>query len=786
MAIRLVNTAPGDLADAFVPGNPVYLGLKSESDNIELGTFRVTTGLSRLAFGSYLPELDPKLSYLGATVAYETSERRRPISSQATVSLVSSQLHIQKNDNSDNNLCVYELKFPIETGASLLGYIKFRTGSWTVFNPDWLNLTDMTGVYLGLEHGTFNTACYAFLRNVPLSDGSLVIGGPLPSFAGARPAQQEFAAFDWAALPLNSQIEVWIYFNAHGYPPPFATPYVPLVEVWTRRIGIDPAPVAHAKIPVGSFGQFPSSGMYNFRPGPSNYATMYFGMPGRTGDLLRIDDFILFPDFGLQVNEGVVLPGNRLTVLPDAPVSYRADRGKKPGEIIPGRWMPTRDPTQYGPVDFLKYRFGQDKTPRHLFMTKDVKGRTAFYKKEPRVEATAPVSSLDGCMVEAFMSGSAELLDGELFGAGLGVDDGQKFYQVLMIDNPTTKTYGLVKDQANITSTAYGHYLPAENVDYRTMKLVRLVVDRRRGRVAVDVDEQRVIDRPITDPFPATENAVGKVLFGHIYSGDTKGRFDVKFLNYLTRYLAYESSDNILPSAATPAFTQQVSDVGGNFVVSVADGLQITKATFGTPTSKRYFEKLHDLYDAGGVMVDFKAYVRDFTDENGTPFSPASSTGSGVRLFFGNKRLELLFVNCGVGGKRVAIVPGTGTINDILNQTDLGKSFSAPVDWTQETLYRLVYRAYDKIEVWASSVVNEPIISIPWRNDTEGFDLPSDATTPRIAFGHFDENASSTTFWRYFRWGNSNGYEVAIEKPMDEYPRYLFGGRIFSIVKVEE
>ena len=783
MSVRIVNTVPGDIADPIKPGDPLHFGLKSTGSSIELGLLRVTAGLSSLQLGAVVPESDSHITKLGGAVTLETTEHRRPIVSATTNSIVSEQLHISKTDNSDNNRCIYEVKVPINGPASVLGYIRFRTASWTLFSPDWLNLSNTAGVYLGLEHGVFNTAIYSFLRNVPASDGSLVVGGVLPTYGGARPSQSEITSFDWAALPNDSEIEVYLFFNVFGYPPPFSPEFVPVVEVWTRQIGVDPVPVVQAIIPVGALGQFASSGFDNFRPAPTDFATFYFGLAGRSGDLLKIDDFALFPDYRVSVNEGDAMPGSRIFALPDAPVVYRAPDGLRPAELVPGRWIPTRDSGEYAPVDALQYRSGQSKTPSHLFLTKSSPGRSAWFKDEPRLEANSPVSSVDGCMIEAFMDGSATLLDGDAVGAGIAIDDGLKFYQVLMVDNTDHKTFGLVKSVASIADIAAGYYTPAVDQDYRTMKLVRLVVDRHRGKVAVDIDESRVIEQLTSDTFPSSEAVGGRVMFGHIYDGNTKVRQDVTFLNYLPRYLAYETSDNVLPPASVLAFISTSSGAGSS-VVSVEDGLQITKSAFGTSGSKRFFEKLHDFESFGGLLVDFKMRIKDFTDVHGSPFTPFTDTGTGVNIFFGDKRLQLAFVDAGIHGKKIGIVPGSGSIDDLINQTTLGVAFSASVDWTTEELYRIVYRGFDKIEVWSTSVVNDPIITIPWRNDTDGFDLPTDATTPRIAFGHFDEDASSTSFWRYLRWGSSNGYEVAVQQDVGALPSYLFGGHAFVTVNV--
>lgn len=777
MGVRLVNTVPGDVTDPIKPGAPFQFGLRSEDSLVELGSLRLTGGFSSVQLGVSVPESDQHLLKVGASVSLQTTEHRFPITDTIGTSIVSSQLHLSKATNSDNTKSVYEIKMPIDGQASVMAYARFRTATWTLFNPDWVNLSSMTGIYLGLEHGVFNTAIYGFLRNASLSDGSLVVGGVLPNYGSARPSQQEIAGFDWASLAADTAIEVFFFFNIYGYPPPFSPAFVPVVEVWTRIVGVDGAPIVQAIIPVGALGQFQTGGFDNIRKAPTDFATFYMGLAGRSGDLLKIDDFVLFPDYRVMINEGAPTPGSTFTSIPDSPVVYRPSDGARPAEMFPGRWLQTRGGTQYGPVDTLKYRSGQNKTPTQLNITKSRPGRSAFFKKETRLEVTSPVSSTDGIMVEAFMAGDATLLDGETVGAGFAVDDGSKLYEVLMLDSDSQKTYGLVKNTAALTSLANGYYTPTVPQDYRSPKLVRLVVDRHRNLICLDVDEQRVLEQAIGSTFPSTEGDGGKVMFGHLYTGNTKARQDVNFLNYMPRYLAYETSDNLLPTASPVTFTSDISGSGSQ-AVSVADGLQILKTSFSDPGSQRIFEMEQDFQSVGGILIDVKMRINAFTDAKGTPFASLTATGVSVDAFLGDKLCRLSFFDAGLSGKMIGIVPGSGSIDDLINQTSLGKKFSAPADWTKETVYRIIYRAFSKIEIWAGSNITAPVITIPWRNDTDGFDLPADVSTPKIAFGHYDENTSSTSFWRYLRWGSSNGYDVAIQRDVDETLAYLFGGKV--------
>jgi hypothetical protein len=109
------------------------------------------------------------------------------------------------------------------------------------------------------------------------------------------------------------------------------------------------------------------------------------------------------------------------------------------------------------------------------------------------------------------------------------------------------------------------------------------------------------------------------------------------------------------------------------------------------------------------------------------------------------------------------------------------------VDWTQPRKYRLVYRAYDKLELWTDAVVGSPAISIPWNGSTAGFDLPEDITPSSLVFGHFDEDTASRTAWKFVRWGQGHGYDVAITQLYKDGPQsYHFDGKVFGLTEVDE
>jgi hypothetical protein len=898
VALRLVNTVPGDVSSPVRPGQLFHLGLKSETQNVQLASVQVDSGFSNIQNHGVLPENDTTSERIGVETSFSTSENRAPVSGSVTKSLSSGSVVLTKTTNSLFEEGIYRLKFPIQQGASILGYFKFRKKSaWTTYNPDWCSLTNMVGMYFGLEHGTFNTAAYAFLRDNG-SGGSIVFGGPLQSYSTARPGQTEIAqdldpvtggSQGWMGLANDSVLELFIRFNT------FVNPF--RAELWTR-IASSTLPVFQGSILVGALGQFPSMLFTNGREGTSETASLFFGNIGRSGDILQLDDWGLFPDFRSSIRNGLATSDSEVLTLPDLPLQFRAKDSVSPTDVKVGRWfeagsLPMASSFFYQPGTFLK--------PQHLSLSKSTGGDMTFKRTEPRLEERA-----DGVMMEAFVSAESISRIGDLVGGGFGFNDGLNLYQVAPLETVTERNWGLLTSTALATSTA-GYLTPALENDFRSPKLLRVLLDRRRGKVSMEIDDVEVVSAPTSAPaqissttqafpltsftgttlntqvstdggttwiprshtfsstptdiagivsalngnavwtgsgpsqieavdrgsffsirtigtgsllgigvlastaigtgklaltiqnsfgsqtsFPLSGSTTGRVEFGHPSSLAYESKFNLSSLTYLSRFLSWHSEDSLKPdSVALPSSIRFTYNTTGlNIETASPTEFTLTKGEFSNSSFKAFYKKDQSLTDVGSAQIDFKMQVVGYTDDLGRVNAPSTSVDAGICIFLGNKRLRLAFFDCGIGGRKIGVVPGSGSESDILNQTPLGIKFSSEVDWTVLNQYRVVVQAFQSIRVWAGSFMAEPLITIPWRNATDGFDLPLDVTTPGVAFGHFNHftlPSSSTTKWKFFRWGHSNGYEVAVgQKFSSGVPSYAFGGKAFILSEFNE
>lgn len=773
MGLRIVNTDPGVGSSPKVVEKPIVMGLRSELSSVLIGSFNAAIGFSGITHRGVLPEADFDLAKLLESVNVATVERRRPNVGSSSRSISSGNLSITKQTNSPAELCIYEMTLPIERDASIMAYCRLRHNPLVarMTSPDWCSATNVTGLYFGLEHGTHNTACYTFLTGPSIGPGNVVIGGPLQYLNSIRPGQSTIP-FDWTSVPSGGSIELWIYFNSIGRPSPFVPPNVSSVEVWGRLSGSG-APQMLSFIPVGSLGTFPSQLFFNYRSGPSDKATLFLGNAGMMSDSLIIEDWTLLPDYRRSVVAGVAARNHSLSVVPDLPITYEASSGLKLVESYPSRWFPLTGAGYSIPTESFVYQPGRRLSPQSVSLSKSDSTLSGVFREEPRLE-----SLTEGAFIEFFGSASTNVpisISEDVVSSAVCIEDGLEKYHLSFLETSNSRSVGLRKSDPG--STYADHHVSTSNIDWRSLKLYRLSVDRIRSKVSVSVDEESVLEVPMSlGNFPASSVPFGRVSVGNLTPTARTGAFTLSFLNYGTRYVAWESEDAQLPDVSPSAFTLNSSGSGTSTIVP-ASPLIIEKSDVSVVGSTRNYFKSSDFDPRKGILVDTKFKVRSFRGPTGRLFDVGNWTGAGIRLFLGSKRLDLSLFDCGIHGRRIGIIPSEGA-NEILRLTALGASMSYSVNPDIEYRVRLQYKAYDSIKVWIGSVVNRPSIVIPWPSDTGEFNLPEDNSPQGIAFGHFNELTSSTSEWSYLRWGVSNGYDAAITQQYPNgYMSYLFGGK---------
>lgn len=775
MALKSVNSFPGASSGPVPPTGVVIDNARSSTVTVPGGTVLALMGYSGIVKSSYLPQADAALIDKTSNVSTSSVERRTPEVGAATVLMSGGDMVMTKTTNSPSEKCIYEIQSSVGDEASVLGYWKIKTDlAWQLQSPDWLSESGVVCPYLGIELGQRNTAVYVFFKKTGIT-GSLIVAGPSQGLSTPRPNQQSIP-LNWAAVyPLS--LELWVYINVKGYSPAF----LPTVEIWSR---VSPSGNI-SKIFSGylsDFGTFLSdnTAFSNSRTGITSTTTLFLGNAGRAGDILRISDWALFPDFRKAVEAGESTVGHEFVLLPDCPSGYESSEGTIPSKSSPRRWVPL-----YGgdaPSESLVSP-GWSVRPTHLAIPKTLPNPTGLEREEPRLSARQ-----DGFMVEASMSAElTALLEQEVLGAGFGVDDGEYKYQVVAVEYPR-RTLGITKASATPGLSSSCH-LPAEDIEYRNRRLVRLVVDRHRGRLRLDVDERQVLDMTMPSDLPASDNP-GKVYFGHLLSVPEKLNFRLQFLRYLQRYKAWEGADGDLPPVSDISVSDTTSfyldSSGSGAVAPIALGaMKLDKS--GTEVGSHLLYRKEEAFSyEDGAFLEATCSLDWYKGPSGAALESNLWSGVGARINFGDTALTLGFFNCGPYGRMIGVIPAQGE-SEILNQTEVGRTYSAAHDWMEETTYRVVYTPYKDIKVYTKTTALPPSITIPWNKLVDGFGLPADSSAPSLSFGHYKENTSSLSSWKSVRWSMGNGKDFSIQQKFPEGTKpYHFGGKVLSMIEVDE
>lgn len=766
MPLLIVNTAPGKSNELAQPGAPIHLGLRSTDDAVVMGTFRASLGYSNIRNHGYLPETDPSLL---ADVSLHSVGFQEPQGAPVLVQLSEQNLVITKTAQDDLERCIYSVTREGDF-SSALGYFRFKRKNWTPLRrPSWCPLEDMVGLFFGLRLG--GAVCYAFLQDAAGTNGQLV-----PA-AASGPLGLPLApiSFDWKTVTVDEEIELCIFFNSAGEEH-LDPPNTPSIEIW-------------AKTSAGAWkiGPFLQTALGVDPRDLISGVELLFGNAGTSGDVLELTDWVLFPDYRLAIRDGLTLPYHSIHVAPDVPLIFKASAGKSPVENYPGRWFFSPDGVQPG-IGY-SYQPGQGSVPQLFTLTKrllgpngeslPVSGYCTLEREAPLLEGRE-----DGFMVETFVSSEAQVLDGDVFGSGISVDDGASIYRVVTLQDALRKNFGLQKHGPQ--SSFSGYIEDGESNDFTTLTQVRLTLDRPRNKALVTLDDVPFVDVPLSDTiFPGTEARRGLMRIGHVLDNRTRGTFGVASLLFVPNYRSWEAADGFDP---TSAFRPFVRDVVGAGVTGVADGkLTITKPDFASINTKATFSRSEQVDELHGFFLEFQVSIPFYTDQNGTPVGRRTDSGVALRVYLGTKCLDLGFYDCGIYGRRLGILPGSGTIVDILDQTSLGQKFSARCDWFQDNIFRVLYRPFDKLEVWIGAATNEPAISLSWRGIVQGFDLPVDTTAPTIEFGHFADDTSSQSNWGFVRWGCGGGYDVTFAQSYSDGGQdFHFGGQVLYRVDFQD
>jgi hypothetical protein len=758
LALELVNSTLGENAEPLVPGTPVVFSLKSTDKYVVGGTISARLALSNTVMHAQddghiiLPEVDTKLL---ADVKVETPERRRPTHSVLPRMADGNRLLIGPGSEEGMDAGIYELTLPVERYSPVLASITFEVShTWEMKSRYWSDETFLAPLYMGFEYGIRNTGLFVF----PQSGGGLVVGGPLHALDSARP-QQETIQVGWDLLGTSSLLTIFFYVDETGQ----------TIQLWIAGEGETPRVIG--TFDMGALGEF-SPGSETFpqrRDGPEHLVRLFFGNGGGQSDVVRFSDFTIYPYAPLSVDRELAQSGHSLRIYPDLPASFFAYDRRLPTDKTLGRWTPAG---MVAPSLSWWFQPGRQTIPTYATMKKSGNGDSFLRREEPVLEGRT-----SGFSIEAWMAGSIDNLAGANVGFGLRVNDAEKIYQVVALEAELVKTYGLVKDPTAPGDIELGYHVVRDGgalrpVDYSSMQLVRLTLDRARSELALYIEDVDVpfmslpligpddIPLPLPTPTNFLQPSKGVVDVGFLRNVEADMEMKIGSLSYLTNYRAWEGRDGAPPEHSF-TFFEPIHNGKNEF--SFANKTQrIEKSSFGAPTGEyAYYRyaRVGEFRYLSGLQIDFRGRVVSYTDKEGTSNAPAMWTGAGITVYFGTvdtpdnepSKLHLGFFDCGQHGRKIAIIPGgENGLDDILNQTELGKLHSADMSWMTMDgdvgSYRLVYSPGRAVEVWDRNLLKDiPIISIPWDRFVPQYDDTDQ--DPTIAFGNFNSEVNCLSEW---------------------------------------
>lgn len=754
MSTVQVNNIPGaDYTGQVGPQDYVHAGLRSGSLKVQPGSINMLVAPTSLQLNpDHAPTGDAALA-TKATAAFVAPERE-DATPNATIT-AAGYLQIQKSVLGTTENSVFEISRVLGHSRPVMAFVQLHVNhSWGVGSPGWCSLGNMAAPYMALEYGPLNTALYVFLRNVA-GVGSLVVGGPQPT-AGAARGGQATIAYDWVSLiPDGDTLNLIFWIDAGN-------------DAWKLQ-AVSAAGVT-TDITTGylsTLGTFPSTGA-NRRVSTSDQARLIIGSGYKT-DAVKFADWALFSDVRSVFEAG--RPGVEAeTVLrPNSPLTFEPWRGILPGDVE-SPWFTA------GTLTVSLETEANSADPGILSLEKlSLTDSGSLWRGEPDLSGGFTFE------MSATLVSSAQ--DGDTTGCGVYAEPttGKAVFLAFLLVSGTRKI-GLWKGGGiGVSRTDSANYYLAD-VDWSVRRNYAVTYDTLRDKVTVFVDSAPVITKTISSDLGTPLATGARVYVGFPEVGATAGSLSVYALRLATGSKAWDAVDAALPSSG--GLFNLVW--GGSATTNMVGGK--AKLVTGPTGGYAFYSKAVSFDSAGGFRVDATVAVPAATDSHGVAFPPNANTGVGIRVYTGTQVVRVGLYDCGVHGRKIGVVPGSGSEQDILNQTELGRAFSAPWDWTAEVHIRVELVMYDAVRIWVGSVdsPNPVLITFPWIGSTDSFDLPSDVTSPALEFGHLDPGPTSTSDWGRVEWAVSRGYDISARPVYSGILDHLFGGKIFVLTEFTE
>ena len=622
-----------------------------------------------------------------------------------------------------------------------------------VANSPVFSGSDPMGPLIGLEHGPKNTAVYCIF----LTDGTtpqIRICGP--SVNGTR-VPDTYVPYDWTASSTDRQYIL------------FWNDALKLVELWSDATVDDDGGVSTAMqiaaLDATQFQQF--SGTIGLTGG-ANDITGVYGTEGPATSSMGIVSVAVGADVGMPFVSGARAGG--WTSYLDSDMTIGFSGNTDPTKLLRGGiWFvdPNNEdaagqvlPSVSGYCRLLRATAGSN---------------FSIYRDEPGFQKTAT----DGFAIEFECATTTSGGTGFATGAAIQISDGTTLFQLDFFFDGSVHNLGLLLTGGDPTLPS-DHLTPTTAVDYTQTRL-RLVVDSRRG--FIDLFDVSDISTPLATwtlnraQLPTATDSRIAVGFP-VMSTPTIGSMDIYSLKYTYIYQAWETRDDISPTAANPAFTASSSSSGSSGPLNLAVMPGVLPPPFfpgdsgggggdGAGTGTVESDGFH-IVSPGGTVLYYRRAAPFDSNLGGvietsfciTSWRPATRSGVFVFIDDGDNAFMLSFVETDVG--RFVCVPlsaGVGSFQEYAGDSGLGAQLSVAIDWTAFHTYRLERRPRDGLYLY---IDNNPTPAL-FLADSARYSYPATQFgTPVVGFGQLTDEGA-TSIWQFVRDFFGSGYEISTQ-----------------------
>lgn len=627
--------------------------------------------------------------------------------------------------------------------------------AWTAGAATYLNDIRYVGICFGLVFGPSKTGVFGFL----LDDAGIkkiMLSGP-DDGTGTRPGSVE-VVHDWSL----GYVYKFVWDPARG-----------VVDVYARLTSDDAALAvllhSFAIAGLGSFVNGVAFGPNPIGPTSASYDTFWGFLNLDSPTFLDSveSEFIRLFEFGRNVLVGGVLQAAADRVLTSSDLLALSPFEDYRDALI--SW------TRNGATGQVVFDAEGTKVEKPI-ATADGAQRLTLLRDEPYF------SLADGVMLYArFEAGQEQHFGSAGTGMGFSFDDGVGRLLVMLLDDFADKKIGVYQAGDNSQLASYASSLA---VDWSAAVGIKMFVNGARNTITVwmmGADDVPLLTASLLTLAPSL--GTPSVEFGHVDVYTLKpvyGTLTVQEYQYGLEVTEYDALEGVVPSAASPPWTEILAGAGVGSSTMVAGLFQLVDGDYGTGAlqGSRIQRQAIATFGANiGATVEGRFLVSAWSNQAGNQ-KPLEPISAGFAIDDGTEIVQLVFVQTLYG--KFVYLPGLNAAQSLANvlvQNVEGQAISSEVSFDQLHTYRLEKKPGQYIRLFIDDAA-APSIGLDW-DVVGGFDIPATlGVGSGILFGSMDVSRKSTSSWKRCVFSAGNGYDLAVRPALSESER----GNVFGTV----